>query len=79
MAAAADLTTLYRIRESPRKLKKTHAGTDGPEFILILAVYKDVTYLRRCGTLCSAREMASMAFSAEQVRHTENVFHIALR
>ena len=38
MAAAADLTALYRIRKSPGKLKKTRAGTDGPEFILILAV-----------------------------------------
>ena len=35
--------------------------------------------LRRCETLWSAREIASMALSAEQARHTENVFHIALR
>ena len=34
--------------------------------------------LRRCETLWSARETASMALSAEQARHTENVFHIAL-
>ena len=34
--------------------------------------------LRRCETLWSAREIASMALSAEQARHTENVFHIAL-
>ena len=31
------------------------------------------------GTLWSAREIASMALSTEQARHTENVFHIALR
>ena len=35
--------------------------------------------LRRCETLWSAREIASMTLSAEQVRHTEIVFHIALR
>ena len=35
--------------------------------------------LRRCDTLWSAREIASVALSAEQERHTENVFHIALR
>ena len=35
--------------------------------------------LKRCETLWSAREIASMALSAEQARHTENVFHIALR
>ena len=35
--------------------------------------------LRRCETLWSAREIASMAPSAEQARHAENVFHIALR
>ena len=35
--------------------------------------------LRRCETLWSAREIASMALSAKQARHTENVFHIALR
>ena len=35
--------------------------------------------LRRCETLWSAREIASMARSAEQVRHAKNVFHIALR
>ena len=35
-------------------------------------------FLRRCETLSSAREIASMALSAEQARHTENVFHIAL-
>ena len=35
--------------------------------------------LRRCETLWSAREIASMALSPEQARHTENVFHIALR
>ena len=34
--------------------------------------------LRRCGTLCSAREIASVALSAERKRHTENVFHIVL-
>ena len=31
--------------------------------------------LRRCETLSSAREIASMALSAEQARHTENVSH----
>ena len=35
--------------------------------------------LRRCETLWSAREIASMAPSAEQAGHTENMFHIALR
>ena len=35
-------------------------------------------FLRRCETLSSAREIATMALSAEQARHTENVFHIAL-
>ena len=35
--------------------------------------------LRRSETLWSAREIASMALSAEQARHTENVFHIVLR
>ena len=34
--------------------------------------------LRRCETLWSAREIASMALTAEQARYTENVFHIAL-
>ena len=34
--------------------------------------------LRRCETLWSARDIASIALSAEQARHTENVFHIAL-
>ena len=32
--------------------------------------------LRQCETLWSAREIASMTLSAEQARHTENVFHI---
>ena len=36
-------------------------------------------FLRRCETLWSAREIASIAPSAEQARHAENVFHIALR
>ena len=31
--------------------------------------------LRRCETLWNAREIASMALSAKQARHTENVFH----
>ena len=35
--------------------------------------------LRRCETLWSAREIASVAFSAERERHAENVFHIALK
>ena len=35
--------------------------------------------LRRCETLWSAREVASIAPSAEQARHADNVFHIALR
>ena len=35
--------------------------------------------LRRCETLWSAREIASMALSAEQARHTEKMSHIALR
>ena len=34
--------------------------------------------LRRCETLWSAREIASMALSAKQARHTETVFHVAL-
>ena len=33
---------------------------------------------RRCETIWNAREIAPMALSAEQARHTENVFHIAL-
>ena len=33
-------------------------------------------FLRPCETLWSAREIASIALSAEQARHTENVFHI---
>ena len=37
-----------------------------------------ISSLRRCETLWSAREIASMALSAEQARHAENVFHIAL-
>ena len=34
--------------------------------------------LRRCEILWSGSEIALMALSAEQARHTENVFHIAL-
>ena len=34
--------------------------------------------LRACETLWSAREMASVALSAAQERHTENMFHILL-
>ena len=41
--------------------------------------YKIYIYLRRCETLWSAREIASMAPSAEQATHAENVFHTALR
>ena len=40
---------------------------------------QDFCTLRRCERLWSAREIASMALSAEQARHTENVFHIAIR
>ena len=43
-----------------------------------LAIYQCCN-LRRCKTLWSARKLAPMALSAEQARHTENVFHIALR
>ena len=32
--------------------------------------------LRACETIWSAREIASVALSAEQQRHTENVFHM---
>ena len=35
--------------------------------------------LRRCETLWSAREISSMALSAEQAKNDDNVFHIALR
>ena len=35
--------------------------------------------LRRCETLWSARQKALIAFSVQQARPTENVFHIALR
>ena len=35
--------------------------------------------LRRCETLWSARDMASLALSAERQRHTENMFHMLLR
>ena len=34
--------------------------------------------IKPCETLWSAREIASVALSAEQERHTENVFHIVL-
>ena len=47
------------------------------QFLIPTAVFHML--LRRCETLSSAREIASMALSAEQARHTENVFHIALR
>ena len=33
-------------------------------------------YLRTCETLSSAREIASVALTAERKRRTENVFHI---
>ena len=36
-------------------------------------------FLGACETLWSAREIASVALSAERERHTENVFHIVLR
>ena len=35
--------------------------------------------LRACETLWSAREIVSVALSAEQERHTENMFHIVLK
>ena len=34
--------------------------------------------LRACEILWSAREIASVALSAEQKRHTKNVFHMLL-
>ena len=43
------------------------------------ALFTPALQLRRCETLWSVREIASMALSVEQARHTENVFHIALR
>ena len=46
-------------------------------FLMPTAVFHML--LRRCETLWSAREIASMALSPEQARHTENVFHIALK
>ena len=46
---------------------------------ILLVSGSELKFLRRCGTLWSAREIASMAPSAEQARHAENVFHIALR
>ena len=45
---------------------------------LFLGQYQPSLVLRRCETLWSAREIASMAPSAEQAGHTENMFHIAL-
>ena len=47
------------------------------QFLIPTAVFHML--LRACETLWSAREIASMALSAEQARHTENVFQIALR
>ena len=47
--------------------------------MLFFARINLTTPLRRCESLWSAREIASMALSPEQARHTENVFHIALR
>ena len=35
-------------------------------------------FLRACGTLWSAREMASVTLSAERERRTENVFYMLL-
>ena len=34
--------------------------------------------LRACETLWSAREIVSVALSAERERHTDNMFHIVL-
>ena len=41
--------------------------------------FADITELRACETLWSAREIASVALSAERERRTENVFHMLLR
>ena len=38
-----------------------------------------VTMLRACETIWSEREAAAVALSAEQQRHTENVFYMLLR
>ena len=65
-----------------------HAGSLNrmtfPSFIIpyssgVVPMPRVVFNLRRCEILWSAREIASMALSAEQARHTENVLHIALR
>ena len=46
---------------------------------LCAIIYDEFHYvgiLRACETLRSAREIASVALSAERERYTENVFHI---
>ena len=68
---------LCRFRENLTKpfyfyLSRTCDSPGGTPSVISLA-------LRRCETLWSAREIASMAPSAEQARHAENEFHIALR
>ena len=40
--------------------------------------WRVISCLRQCETPWSAREIASVALSAERERHTENVFYIAL-
>ena len=45
----------------------------------VVKLFNIIVILRRCETLWRAREIALLALSTEQARHTENVFHIALR
>ena len=47
------------------------------QFLIPTAVFRML--LRACATLSSAREMASVALSADRERYTENVFHMLLK
>ena len=60
----------YRVQERELQWRSRRSKRDIPN------VFHSA--LRRCATLWSAREIASVAFSAERERHAENVFHIAL-
>ena len=62
-------------RASPSLLQflRTAPRRHLPRFIVRL-----LSELRACETLWSARELASVALSAERKRHTENVFHMLL-
>ena len=68
----SELMTVFRPQKSdclnvPEKNLKTPANH-------ITSIFS-----KACETLWSAREMASVALSAEQERRTENVFHMLLR